>query len=225
MSELYLVRHGQASFGAQNYDKLSELGHQQSVWLGEYFKQRQIKFDHVLSGTLVRHQETAKGILTGLDNKAPLTELAQLNEFNFDHLAKAYLSLHPEARPDENAPRADFYRLLKKAMLAWSDGSLPADLLVESWEDFRQRIAWALKHVSEQFHEKRLLVVSSGGAIAMFMSLVLEFGAKQVIDLNLQIKNTAFSQFYFNPKNVRLSNFNNVPHLELANREDAITYS
>ena len=50
MGELVLVRHGQASFGAEDYDKLSPLGHQQSKWLGEYFKAHDLQFDAVWRG-------------------------------------------------------------------------------------------------------------------------------------------------------------------------------
>ena len=55
MSELYLVRHGQASFGADNYDKLSPLGHKQSYVLGQYFKNKKIAFDRIITGDLVMH--------------------------------------------------------------------------------------------------------------------------------------------------------------------------
>ena len=51
MGTLYLVRHGQASFGADDYDQLSELGHRQSVRLGEYFAERDIRFDGLIAGT------------------------------------------------------------------------------------------------------------------------------------------------------------------------------
>ena len=58
MAELVLVRHGQASFGADDYDRLSELGWQQSRWLGEYFRERGAAFDLILRGSLRRHAET-----------------------------------------------------------------------------------------------------------------------------------------------------------------------
>jgi broad specificity phosphatase PhoE len=45
MGNIYLVRHGQASFGAENYDQLSTLGQQQSQRLGEYFAQKGIQFE------------------------------------------------------------------------------------------------------------------------------------------------------------------------------------
>ena len=61
MGTLYLVRHGQASFGAEDYDHLSELGRRQSVRLGEYFAERGIHFDGLIAGTLRRHKQTLEG--------------------------------------------------------------------------------------------------------------------------------------------------------------------
>ena len=66
MGNLYLVRHGQASFGEDDYDKLSALGHKQSVRLGEYFAARGVTFDAVITGTLRRHAETFAGMAQGL---------------------------------------------------------------------------------------------------------------------------------------------------------------
>ena len=63
MALLFLVRHAQASFGSTDYDRLSELGHTQARWLGEYFREREIKFKRVLTGTLARQQDTARAIL------------------------------------------------------------------------------------------------------------------------------------------------------------------
>ena len=57
MGTLYLVRHGQASFGAADYDQLSDLGHKQSVRLGEYFAHKGIHFDGLIAGTLRRHKQ------------------------------------------------------------------------------------------------------------------------------------------------------------------------
>ena len=66
MAELVLVRHGQASFGTDDYDKLSELGWRQSRWLGEYFRERGTAFDLVVRGSLRRHAETLTGIAEGM---------------------------------------------------------------------------------------------------------------------------------------------------------------
>src|ERR1700691_6585648 len=62
---LYLVRHGQAAFGTDHYDRLTDTGFAQARLLGGYFARRQIRFDAVLTGTLRRQTETAQGIFEG----------------------------------------------------------------------------------------------------------------------------------------------------------------
>jgi broad specificity phosphatase PhoE len=225
MTELFLVRHGQASFGAKNYDKLSSLGHQQSRWLGDYFNERQTGFTHAWTGTLVRHQETAQGILLGMSQAMQPSVDASFNEFDFQSIGRAYLKLFPKEVLPTAATPAEFYRLLKKAMLAWSQNELdPADI-PESWADFKRRVSHSIELLQKSAGQGPVLVVSSGGAIAMLLSVVLGLNAAQVIELNMQIRNTSFSHFYFNQHNIRLSSFNNVPHLDTLERLSSITFS
>jgi broad specificity phosphatase PhoE len=225
VSEIYLVRHGQASFGAKNYDKLSELGHQQARWLGEYFRSRDISFSQVFMGDMVRHRETTQGILDGLSQSPVLTVDTGFNEFDFKNIGDSYLTLSPQSRLPENPKPADFYRLLKLAMHAWSEDLLPLNTLDESWLDFKNRVQRALQIACQQGSDKPILIVSSGGAISMLMSLVLGLDAKQVIELNMQVRNTSISHFFFNKSNIRLSSFNNIPHLDSPDRLDSITFS
>jgi broad specificity phosphatase PhoE len=225
MSELYLVRHGQASFGAKNYDKLSELGIQQAKWLGEYFQQREIEFSKLWRGDLLRHQETAEGICLTMQHQPEEMVQRGLNEFDFQNIAIAYLSLFPNEKPQADAKPAEFYRLLKKAMRAWPEERLPLELLSESWQQFQARVEACRSDICAADDGKPVLVVSSGGTISMFMSLVLGMSAEQVIELNMQIKNTGFSHFYFNQRTVRLSSFNNIPHLDVPERFNSITFS
>ena len=116
MAQFHLIRHGQASFGAANYDKLSQLGHQQARWLGEYYRERGQAFDALVTGDLVRHVETGEGIQEGLGSALPADLQPGLNEFDFHSIVDAYLSAHPEEVPPEGASMAAFYRVLKKAM-------------------------------------------------------------------------------------------------------------
>lgn len=225
MSEFYLVRHGQASFGAKNYDKLSELGHQQARWLGEYFTARDITFSHAFMGDMVRHKETTQGIIDGSSQFPIVTVDTGFNEFNFQNVGKSYLSLNPQHSLPDNPKPADFYRLLKLAMHAWSQDLLPQSTLEESWLDFKNRVQRALNVVRQQDSDKPILIVSSGGAISMLLSLVLGLDAKQVIELNMQVRNTSISHFHFNKSNIRLASFNNIPHLDSPDRLDSITFS
>ena len=71
MSEIYFIRHGQASFGSENYDNLSELGHQQSKILGNYLKETGVEFDRVVTGTLNRQQQTCENIIKVMELSFP----------------------------------------------------------------------------------------------------------------------------------------------------------
>ncbi len=144
MAELVLVRHAQASFGADDYDKLSELGWRQSRWLGEYFAERQIAFDRVVRGSLRRHAETLTGIAQGSGRALEAAEDARLNEYDAQALLTAHLK--GEARP-QGGDRREHFRILRGAMYAWTDGTLagaPAGYPHEPFADFRGRVlgAW-----------------------------------------------------------------------------------
>lgn len=232
MSEIYLVRHGQASFGAKNYDKLSSLGHQQAVWLGEYFKARSIIFDHIVVGNMVRHKETAEGIChgLGLDHKvADFEVMPALNEFNFNDLLRAYLRSHAEFSAINNHDPKAYFRLLKKATLAWQQGKLVGPI-EESWHDFQQRVKNGINLVHQNATQlnnpqANILVVSSGGVKSLILQHILEFNDEQVMPLNFQIKNTSVSNLFCTSNTLLLKSFNNLPHLDCQERFDAITYS
>ena len=63
MATIYLIRHGQASFGAENYDQLSALGQRQADVTGEYFSRIGVKFDRMYSGDLSRQRETCERVV------------------------------------------------------------------------------------------------------------------------------------------------------------------
>ena len=121
MGNLYLVRHGQASFGAADYDNLSDLGVQQSVRLGEYFAQKGIPFDAVLTGSLRRHTQTWKGIAqgAGLDH-TPLV-WPGLNEYDSEAVIQA---IHPQPlqKPDTPEVYRHHFRLLRDGLRQWMNG-------------------------------------------------------------------------------------------------------
>src|SRR5271168_4884217 len=67
MGILFLVRHAQASFLEQNYDKLSTLGEAQARLLGEYLVRRNIVFDRACVGPCVRQKDTIKLVIDAYD--------------------------------------------------------------------------------------------------------------------------------------------------------------
>ncbi|MEW9796604.1 histidine phosphatase family protein [Alteromonas sp. CYL-A6] len=224
MTEFYLVRHGQASFGKANYDALSELGHRQAAFLGEYFSQRQLAFDRLFAGNLVRHSETVAGIRSACHGLPDDEILPSLNEFEFMAVVDAYLQANPDAKPESTASAQVYYRILKQAMLAWSRNELDERQLPETWLQFEQRVGDALSDIIAT-QARRVLVVSSGGVIAMMLRHILGYDASRVINVNLQIKNASFSQCLATRSGLYMSSFNNIPHLDLPERQHAITYS
>ena len=153
MSLLYLVRHGQASFFAENYDRLSPLGELQARRLGEFFAARGVRFDAVYSGPAVRQQRTAEIIaatMTDLGCPCPAPAVvAGLNEHSGDKLlsaphARAFFERHPElgalakAFRDAREPddvQKNFQKLFEAAVRRWTDGELTVPG-VELWEEF-----------------------------------------------------------------------------------------
>jgi broad specificity phosphatase PhoE len=224
MALIYFVRHAQASFGAANYDQLSELGHRQSRWLGEYFALRGVNFSKVLAGTLVRQRETASGILAamGRDPSAFDTH-AGLDEYHGEALYAAYTGgADPRAR--QRADYKGYWRTFRAAMQAWADDRLSG--VPETWGDFGRRTLQALSVAAEGAgRDDAVLVVSSGGAIGRAVSAIVGCPAATAIEFNLQFRNTAYCELIAGGGTLRLLSFNTMPHLEHPERRHAVTFA
>lgn len=216
MAELLVVRHGQASFGAANYDDLSDLGRQQSRALGETLRALDWIPDRVITGSLQRQKQTLAEI--GFD-AAPL-EHPGWNEYDFHDLLH---SRYGGTAPSEViTDRKTHFRALRETLAEWQLGGIPAAR--ESWQQFCSRVEQARCHAVEQGGD-RVLVVSSGGAIARLVASCLRLPNDQMIALNLQIKNTSTSRFLFSKEKFFLHEFNSVPHFHNQDRAALMTYS
>jgi len=223
MAELYLVRHGQASFGAQNYDQLSARGEQQSLWLGEYFARQDIVFDRVICGTLRRHEQTVDGILRGMGQAgAGYEQHAGLNEYDFQGLFAALGDDFPELTRLATGSMRDHYRALKQVLHLWSEDRIRGPV-PETWAAFQQRVEQARAAIQGSGGQ-RVLAISSGGPIAVTAQQVLAAPAASAIALNLQVRNTSISQYFFNAESFQLATFNGIPHLDAHERRDHQTY-
>ena len=224
MGTLYLVRHGQASFGADDYDQLSPLGHQQALRLGQYLQtQLQSKpLEAVLMGSLKRHHQTWEGIAEGARLLHTPDVWPGLNEYDSHALIEA---IHPEplAKPDTPELYRHHFRLLREALQAWMAGrSQPRGM--PSYPEFVAGIESALAHVRAN-HSGNVMIVSSGGPIATVVSRVLQAPPESSIELNLRIRNTALTELVFNPKKQMLLTFNTLPHLDAETHPNWITYA
>jgi broad specificity phosphatase PhoE len=223
MGTLYLVRHGQASFGADDYDQLSELGQRQSVRLGEYFAERGIHFDGLIAGTLRRHKQTLEGILGGMNQGGEHLAWDGLNEYDSEAVIA---TVHPGKLEKPTSPELyrHHFRLLRDGLAQWMAGAA-APRGMPSYADFVAGVRSALDHVREKHHGQNVLVVTSGGPIATALGCVLGTPAQTTIELNLRIRNTSVTEFAFTPRRHMLVGFNAIPHLDAPAFRDWVTYA
>lgn len=243
MAQIYLVRHGQASFGNQNYDQLSELGVQQAQHLGRWWAARDINMSRIVTGALKRHQQTAQACIAEmlsqsadtLDTSAWHTD-AGFNEYNHHEV----LARHVPAFDDPaavkhfllNTPNGKqaFQDIFAQAITRWMSGQFDAEY-TETWHTFRQRCVDALhKQLQDMSEVKNLVIFTSGGTISALCQHVLAFPDPKFSELNWSLVNSAVTRFHVQPatpeKPVRLAlaYLNNFAHLEQLNNPKCITY-
>ena len=227
MGNLYLIRHGQASFGAEDYDNLSELGHRQAERLGAYFKQKNLQFDAVITGTLRRHTQTWQGIAKGAVFAHEPLPWPGLNEYDSEAVIGA---IHPGKldKPDTPEMYRHHFRLLKDGLTQWMNGVV-SPVGMPSYVDFQQGVVSVLDHVRKSHVEKssektgNVLIVSSGGPISTAVGHILGTTPETTIELNLRIRNCSITEFAFTPKRHMLVTYNTLPHLE--ELPDWVTYA
>jgi broad specificity phosphatase PhoE len=160
VGQVLLVRHGQASFGADDYDVLSDLGWTQSRALGAWLASGGFAPALVLSGAMRRHRETAEALLDGGGWDAPTEVDAGWDEFDHLGVVARFPDL-PGAVPTED--RRAFQRIFELATGRWTAGEHDADY-PESFSSFVARVDEALARACGR--EGPVVVISSGGPIA-----------------------------------------------------------
>jgi broad specificity phosphatase PhoE len=227
---IYLVRHGQAAFGTDHYDRLTDLGVAQARLLGSYFGRRQIRFDAVFTGTLRRQAETAQGISEGHEFGAqPLQEtFPGLDEYKPEAIMMALTGNFPApalaaARRDPLVVREHF-RVLREALLAWAeDRTQPEGMPV--WQAFQDSAVAAMIEARRRFPDGNVLIVSSGGPIAAIVAATLKAPPATAVELNMRIRNSALTEFAATPRRHSLVSFNGLPHLDTHPDPTLITYA
>ena len=222
MGSLYLVRHGQASFGADNYDVLSPLGQQQAYRLGEYFKTKGIGFDAALNGTLQRQISTFEGIVKGMGTQLEALQWPGLNEYD-SHALIATVHSGKLDKPTTPEQYRHHFRLLKDGLTQWMNGVVSPKGM-PSYSDFVLGVTSALDHVRHNC-TGNVLLVSSGGPISTAVGHILGCPPEATIELNLRIRNASVTEFAFTPKRHMLVTYNTLPHLDAPEHAGWITYA
>lgn len=220
MSAVYLVRHGQASFGAADYDVLSERGQQQAQVLGQALARAQAGFAVVASGDLQRHRQTAQACLEAMGLAPAWRSDAGWNEF--DHV-RVITALRPDFADPERAraemmaqpdPQRAFQAMFEQAVARWVGGAHDADYS-ESWAAFRARCMQALGSVLDALPGgSDALVFTSGGPIAAVAQRLLRIPDSDGFRLSWALVNCGVTKLVRGREGVSLSTLNGHAHFE-----------
>ncbi len=225
MPSIVLIRHGQASFGADNYDRLSELGRRQASAAGVQLARAGIVPTRVYSGDLERQRDTATIALKSMGHTGEVHALSAFNEYDSDRVFTAFLPAvleeHPDIR-DRITPndygllkdRAVFRRLFFPVMQRWIQGHAIDDPEHEPWVDFRTRVVSGLDRVSADLEENECAVVfTSGGVISASMVHVLGMDCERGPEFNWRTANASITRFMRTDRGLELEGYNNYTHL------------
>ena len=230
MGNLYLVRHGQASFLQQNYDKLSPLGAAQSRLLGDCWARRSLTFHRVAVGPRARQKDTVELVRAAyLTADVAFPEPQLLPEFDeyqgeavLQHGLTELLETNPEIRALHSAfissandaeLHANFQRLYAAIIGDWVRGvfTVPG---VETWQEFSARITAGLKQfLGSGARGERVAIFTSGGPVAVAMQRALHLSADDTLHLTWMSRNSSWSEFLYSGERFSLSTFNSHAHI------------
>ena len=207
MSELVLVRHGQAMAFDRDSDRLSPQGEQQSRTLGEYWKRHGVAFDEVYTGTLRRHLQTYELAAAVTPMRAARAHPG-LNEYDAAAiLVAAGVNMTTFTGPERNK---HFQRVFEDVMAKWMANELAG---CESWDTFRGRVDRALRDIMAESGSRRVAVFTSGGPIGVAVQSMMKAPERTAIEVNWRVRNTSLTSFLFSGSRVSLDGFNATPHL------------
>ena len=234
MGQIYLVRHGQASFNADDYDQLSPLGAQQARHLGDWFARCSRSVDALHLGTLRRHRQTAEHFIETLraDLRAPGEPGVDAGFDEYDHeaillAARRDLSTPAELRAwtaRQPHPRRAFQQLFAEALQRWVAGRHDADY-AESWVGFRSRCMAALQRSIEAAGaSKTLVIVTSGGPISGICQALMELTDRGTCELCFSLANSGVTRLLYSGSRLGVDHLNSVAHLEVTGDSRLVTY-
>ena len=222
MADLLIIRHGQASFGADNYDQLSTLGQRQADLTGEFLSQSGVHFSAAFSGDLSRQRETGERILAQLEDAPSLVIDPRLNEVQTDEQMAVMTPLLCEQDPrfatlmaDMNKDSKSFQKIIETVFNYWVSPNCQV-AGIQSWQDYSAGVVSAFEAARASAESgSTSAIFTSGGTIATLVGHVLGLSADRVYEFYEPVFNCSITRLIFNSRKCSLSTFNDVSHLQL----------
>lgn len=201
MTTIYLIRHGQASFGAESYDQLSPNGELQAKILGQYFDSILKEAPYAVAGSMRRHQQTAGIALEQCFPEASVVTDSAWNEFNHQQVFAQYEPRFNEPHllkadvDKEDNPRAYLAKIFEGAIERWTGGDYHHEY-EESWPHFKRRVETALQNLCNELAKTQpryAVVFTSGGVISVAAGKILGLSPNKTFALNWAIANSSMT--------------------------------
>ena len=233
MSNIYLVRHGQA--GTRDaYDSLSGLGRQQSLLLGEYFLANRLEFSVVYAGSMERQLQTAFGVKHVYDQAGvsfPIVTVdEQWNEFDLTDIYRElgpklceideefrleYEQMRLEVRQNIGVSDAKVHRHWRscdtKMVDAWISGTFVYS--GETWKQFQERVCGCMQMIERVPERANVLVSTSATPTGVLTGLALGLADTSVRQLAGVLYNSSYTTLRLRDGRLQMFQFNAVPHL------------
>jgi broad specificity phosphatase PhoE len=207
---LLLVRHGQASWATEDYDRLSDLGDRQSALLGAALAARGVEPDLLLSGSMRRHRQTADAAVVGAGWGGEVLEDAGWDEF--DHLGTLDGTVLFEHLDGE--PHAERVRRFNGSIDRWASGEHDTDYR-ESFPAFRARVEEAAERTLQRLGPSETAVVfTSGGPVSWLSASLVDGGLPAWRRLSRVVVNASVTKVLTGRGGTSLVSFNDHSHLE-----------
>jgi broad specificity phosphatase PhoE len=215
---LLLVRHGQASAGAADYDCLSARGSEQCRRLGHWLAQTGHEFDAVLTGGMKRHAQSAAALAQAYmqagGKPLPSPELdAGFDEFDHHAVFDSYSRANGGREEVQRAAREGIDALaplIRAALRAWARDEIEG--VPESWARFGERVVAAGERAAAR-PGQRVLVLTSGGVASRLAQAALQAPDDTAVHLNMSLRNSALAELHRIGGGLALGSWNAVPHL------------
>lgn len=231
MTQLILIRHGQASFGQQNYDKLSELGRRQARIAGQTLCDQGLALDAMISGDMARQIVTAEQAASQMPSAPELLIQPEFNEYSAESLFAAYLPAVLVENPELAAQHKTLFqdpRLFQSALAGvtrkWLANEPHTINSLETWPQFCTRVRNGLAAIHKNYDRNaRIGVFTSGGPIAVSVGSALDVSDDTIIQINWGVYNASLHEFQSNKTGWRLTGFNNTTHLRSESDAELVT--
>jgi len=204
MPVIYLLRHGQASFGTDDYDVLSDLGRRQADVAGQELARRGVRSPVVVSGSLKRQIDTA-AIAAKILSVSPSGTDPRFDEFDAHAAVNAHMG---DQRATEGMLSSEFQQHLDAVMTEWMDTEN------SQWQAFSDGAFDAITELAASLPSgSDAIVATSAGVSAVLAGRLLGADTQGVISMNRVSVNASITTVVAGSRGLSLVSFNDHAHM------------